>query len=66
MMYFVLLGNAIYNSASIPPLESGDRLTRHEIDRRYTVVEDTDGLKRLLSNKNLKKYLRSLGTITKL
>ena len=26
------------NSASIPTLESGDRLTRHEFERRYTAM----------------------------
>ncbi|MEH2061939.1 MAG: Uma2 family endonuclease [Nostoc sp.] len=30
--------HGLNNSASIPPLESGDRLTRHEFERRYTAM----------------------------
>ncbi len=30
--------HGLNNSAFIPPLESGDRLTRHEFERRYTAM----------------------------
>ncbi len=30
--------HGLNNSASIPPLESGDRLTRHEFECRYTAM----------------------------
>ncbi|MEH1868977.1 MAG: Uma2 family endonuclease [Nostoc sp.] len=30
--------HGLNNNASIPPLESGDRLTRHEFERRYTAM----------------------------
>ncbi|WP_242064663.1 hypothetical protein [Nostoc sp. FACHB-133] len=31
--------HGLNNNASIPPLESGDRLTRHEFERRYTATK---------------------------
>ncbi|WP_414518889.1 hypothetical protein [Nostoc sp. PCC 9305] len=34
--------HGLNNSAFIPPLESGDRSTRHEFERRYTGTYPTN------------------------